>query len=47
LDGEVDNIMHGIKAIQMIEQDAHSHGLTEKVKAYLEQVSGQTAPRTE
>jgi len=31
----------------MIEQDAHSHGLTEKVKAYLEQVSGQSAPRTE
>ncbi len=47
LDGEVDNIMHAIKAIQMIEQDAHSHGLTEKVKAYLEQVSGQPAPRSE
>jgi exosome complex component RRP4 len=47
LDGEVDSIMHAIKAIQMIEQDAHSHGLTEKVKAYLEQVSGQSAPRTE
>ncbi|OPY26229.1 MAG: Exosome complex component Rrp4 [Methanomassiliicoccales archaeon PtaU1.Bin030] len=47
LDGEVDNIVHAIKAIQMIEQDAHSHGLTEKVKAYLEQVSGQSAPRTE
>jgi exosome complex component RRP4 len=47
LDGEVDNIMHAIKAIQMIEQDAHSHGLTEKVKAYLEQVSGQSAPITE
>jgi exosome complex component RRP4 len=47
LDGEVDNIVHAIKAIQMIEQDAHSHGLTERVKAYLEQVSGQSAPRTE
>lgn len=47
LDGEVDSIMHAIKAIQMIEQDAHSHGLTEKVKAYLEQVSGQSVPRTE
>jgi len=47
LDGEVDNIVHAIKAIQMIEQDAHSHGLTERVKAYLEQVSGKSAPRTE
>ncbi len=47
LDGEVDNIMHAIKAIQMIEQDAHSHGLTEKVKAYLEQVTGQSAPRSD
>jgi exosome complex component RRP4 len=47
LDGEVDNIMHAIKAIQMIEEDAHSFGLTEKVQAYLETVSTQTAPKTE
>jgi exosome complex component RRP4 len=47
LDGEVDNIMHAIKAIQMIEEDAHSFGLTEKVQAYLETVSPQTAPKTE
>jgi exosome complex component RRP4 len=47
LDGEVDNIMHAIKAIQMIEEDAHSFGLTEKVKAYLETVSPQTAPNAE
>jgi exosome complex component RRP4 len=47
LDGEVDNIMHAIKAIQMIEQDAHSYGLTEKVKAFLESVSGATAPASE
>jgi exosome complex component RRP4 len=47
LDGEVDNIVHAIKAIQMIEEDAHSFGLTEKVQAYLETVSPQTAPKTE
>lgn len=47
LDGEVDNIMHAIKAIQMIEQDAHSYGLTEKVKAYLEAESKQPAPSSE
>jgi exosome complex component RRP4 len=43
LDGEVDNILHAIKAIQTIEEDAHSYGLTEKVKAYLESVSAQPA----
>jgi len=47
LDGEVDNIMHAIKAIQMIEQDAHSYGLTEKVKAYLEVETQQSAPSSE
>lgn len=47
LDGEVDNIMHAIKAIQMIEEDAQSFGLTERVKAFLETVSPQTAPKTE
>lgn len=47
LDGEVDNIMHAIKAIQMIDQDAHSFGLTEKVKAYLESVSAQPATKSE
>jgi exosome complex component RRP4 len=47
LDGEVDNIVHAIKAIQMIEADAHSFGLTEKVKAYLETVSPQMAPKSE
>ena len=47
LDGEVDNIMHAIKAIQMIEQDAHSFGLTEKVKEYLESVTQQTAAAPE
>jgi hypothetical protein len=31
----------------MIEEDAHSFGLTEKVKAYLETVSPQTAPKSE
>ena len=47
LDGEVDSIMHAIKAIQMIEQDAHSYGLTEKVKAYLEAEAHQSAPSSE
>ncbi len=47
LDGEVENIMHAIKAIQMIEEDAHSAGLTDKVKVYLESVCAQPAPRTE
>ncbi|WP_236993868.1 exosome complex RNA-binding protein Rrp4 [Methanomassiliicoccus luminyensis] len=47
LDGEVDNIMHAIKAIQMIDEDAHSFGLTEKVKAYLETVPAQAEQKTE
>ncbi|HHT76133.1 MAG TPA: exosome complex RNA-binding protein Rrp4 [Methanomassiliicoccaceae archaeon] len=47
LDGEVDNIMHAIKAIQMIEEDAHSFGLTERVKEYLEGVTQQTSPGSE
>jgi exosome complex component RRP4 len=47
LDGEVDDIMHAIKAIQMIEQDAHSFGLTERVKEYLESVTQQTAAGSE
>jgi exosome complex component RRP4 len=47
LDGEVDNILHAIKAIQTIEEDAHSYGLTEKVKAFLESVSAQPAPGSE
>lgn len=47
LDGEVDNIIHAIKAIQMIDEDAHSFGLTEKVKAYLETVPAAEGPKTE
>ena len=39
--------MHAIKAIQMIEEDAHSYGLTEKVKAYLEAGAQQPAPSSE
>ncbi len=38
-DGEVESIAHAIHAIRMIEEDAHSFGLTERVKAYLETVS--------
>jgi exosome complex component RRP4 len=47
LDGEVDNILHAIKAIQTIEEDAHAYGLTEKVKAFLESVSAPPAPSSE
>lgn len=47
LDGDVDNIVHAIKAIQMIDEDAHSFGLTEKVKAYLESVAAQPVQRSE
>ncbi|MBI0583592.1 MAG: KH domain-containing protein [Methanomassiliicoccus sp.] len=47
LDGEVDNIMQAIKAIHMIEEDAHSYGLTEKVKVFLESNAARTAPDSE
>ena len=47
LDGEVDSIMHAIKAIKMIEEDAHTFGLTEKVKAFLESVCPQQAAKSE
>ncbi len=36
LDGEVENISHAIHAIRMIEDEAQSFGLTERVKEYLE-----------
>jgi len=39
--------MHAIKAIQMIEENAHAFGLTERVKEYLESVSPQAAPSSE
>jgi exosome complex component RRP4 len=39
VDGELDNIVLAVKAIRMIEDEAHSLGLTEKVKQFLEQNS--------
>jgi exosome complex component RRP4 len=39
IDGELENIVLAVKAIRMIEDEAHSLGLTEKVKQFLEQNS--------
>lgn len=39
IDGELDNIVRAVGAIKMIEEEAHSLGLTEKVKRYLETTS--------
>jgi exosome complex component RRP4 len=43
IDGDVDNIVKAIQAIQMIEDEAHNLGLTEKVKKFLEQSSSRGA----
>jgi len=43
IDGELDSIVRAVKAIRMIEDEAHSLGLTEKVKELLEQSSGKGA----
>jgi exosome complex component RRP4 len=40
IDGELDNIVRAVQAIKMIEDEAHSQGLTEKVKTLLERSSG-------
>ncbi len=40
IDGELDSISRAVQAIRMIEDEAHSQGLTEKVKALLERSSG-------
>jgi exosome complex component RRP4 len=40
IDGELDSIVRAVQAIRMIEDEAHSQGLTEKVKALLERTSG-------
>lgn len=40
IDGELDSIVRVVHAIRMIEDEAHSQGLTEKVKALLERSSG-------
>lgn len=39
IDGDLDNIMRALHAIKMIEDEAHSLGLTEKVKRFLEKSS--------
>jgi exosome complex component RRP4 len=43
IDGELDSIVKAVRAIRMIEDEAHSLGLTEKVKELLEQSSGMGA----
>jgi exosome complex component RRP4 len=43
IDGELNNIVKAIDAIKMIEEEAHSLGLTEKVKRFLEQNSNKGA----
>ncbi len=40
IDGDVENIVHAIRAIKMIEEEAQTYRLTEKVKEYLEAVTG-------
>ena len=40
VDGELDNIVKAVKAIRTIEDEAHSMGLTEKIKKLLEDGSG-------
>jgi exosome complex component RRP4 len=39
IDGDLDNIVKAVGAVKMIEDEAHSLGLTEKVKRYLERGS--------
>lgn len=43
LDGELDHILSAVSAIKIIEEEAHSLGLTEKVKRFLEQNAGKGA----
>jgi exosome complex component RRP4 len=37
IDGDLENIVRAVQAIRMIEDEAHSSGLTEKIKSFLEQ----------
>jgi len=39
LDGDIENIVFAIRAIRMIEENAHTSRLTERVKEYLESVA--------
>lgn len=43
IDGDLDNIVKAVQAIRMIEDEAHAHGLTEKIKQLLEQSSARGA----
>jgi len=43
VDGDLDNIVRAVHAIKLIEEEAHSLGLTEKVKKYLEESSSRGA----
>lgn len=43
IDGDLDNIVKAVQAIRTIEEEAHAHGLTEKIKQLLEQSSAQGA----
>ncbi len=43
IDGDLENIVRAVKAIRMIEDEAHSLGLTEKVKRFLEGNTGRGA----
>ena len=36
IDGELDHILKAVKAVRMIEEEAHNLGLTERVKRFLE-----------
>ncbi len=40
IDGEIDDVVHAVKAIEMIESDAHVHGLTDAVRDFLEATYG-------
>jgi exosome complex component RRP4 len=43
IDGDLDNIIKAVQAIKIIEDEAHSLGLTEKIKRFLEEGSRQEA----
>lgn len=43
IDGDLDNIIKAVQAVRMVEEEAHSLGLTEKVKKFLEEGSGKEA----
>jgi exosome complex component RRP4 len=40
IDGEVDDVVHAVKAVEMIESDAHVQGLTDAIRDFLETTYG-------